>query len=159
MDEAQPDVDVNLWWDRDLRFRCQAGRWVNEIDGNGRWAPSPVQVMLESVAACAAVDVVDILRKGRQDVRELTVKASGWRREEPPRRFTELSITFRVTGDVEADKAERAVRLSFEKYCSVFHTLRPDLELDWTVRVEGAEDSDSSDGGGEDVPDRSGEGG
>lgn len=136
MNEQQPDVDVSLWWDRDLRFRCQAGRWVTEIDGNSRWAPSPLQVMLESVAACAAVDVVEILRKGRQEIRELTVKANGTRRGESPRHFTELSIDFHITGDVDRDKAERAARLSFEKYCSAFHSLRRDLELDWTVRVE-----------------------
>lgn len=138
MSERDPSVDVSLWWDRDLRFRCQAGRFVTEVDGNAGWAPSPLQLMLEAVASCAAVDVVEILGKGRQEIRELTVKATGDRRDEAPRRFTRLTVSFHVTGDVDREKAERAARLSFEKYCSAFHSLRPDIELDWKVQVEEA---------------------
>lgn len=136
MTENEESIHVNLWWDRDLRFRCQTGRWVTEIDGNSRWAGSPMEMMLGAVGSCAAADVVDILRKGRQDLRELTVQVSGDRREEPPRRYTSLTATFHVTGEVDPEKAERAVALSFEKYCSCFHSLADDIDLDYRVRVE-----------------------
>lgn len=134
-DDAGPDVSVRLTWDRDLRFRGQAGKWVTEIDGNGTFAPSPMQLLLEAVGSCAGVDMVDILRKGRHEVRTLTVRVDGDRREEPPRRYRSLRVHFHVTGDVDPEAAERAARLSFEKYCSCFHSLRDDLELDYRVDV------------------------
>ena len=93
-------------------------------------------MLLESIAACSASDVVEILRKGRQDLRGLEVRARGRRRDEYPRYFTRLEFDFVVSGDVDPEKAERAVALSFEKYCSVFHTLRKDIELEWSVSVE-----------------------
>lgn len=146
MDERNDTLHVNLWWDRDLRFRCQSGRWVTEIDGNSRWAASPMQMMLNAVGSCAAVDVVDILRRGRQDPKEITVQLSGERRPDPPRRYTALTVTFHITGDVDPDKAERAVELSFEKYCSCFHSLAKDIDLEYQVKVDQDELKDVAEG-------------
>jgi putative redox protein len=60
------------------------------------------------------------------------VRAEGYRRSEPPRRFTAIRLTYRARGVPEADreKLQRAVDLSRETYCSVLHTLQPDLDLD-----------------------------
>ncbi|MGH7541133.1 MAG: OsmC family protein, partial [Gemmatimonadota bacterium] len=92
-------------------------------------------LLVASLAACSAADVVDILRKGRQDVRGLEVGTRAERRVDPPRRLTRVAMEFRVYGDVDPKKAERAAALSFEKYCSVYHSLRDDIALDWTVSV------------------------
>lgn len=130
-----PGVSVRLHWDRDLRFRGQAGKWVTEIDGNSRYATSPVQLLLQSVGSCAGVDVVDILRKGRHELKKLDVHVSGERREEHPRRFTRVEVQFHVTGDVPVKAARRAARLSFERYCSCWHSLRRDVDLEYSVKV------------------------
>ena len=130
------DANVYVEWESDgLRFDGVAGDRRTAIDGNGREGPSPVSLLLESLAGCAGSDVVEILRKGRQELRELRVVAEGWRREEPPRYFRRLRVRFLVRGDVDPKAAERAARLSFETYCSVFHTLRKDLELEWEVEL------------------------
>lgn len=127
---------VELRWEGGLRFEGEArGGSRTKLDGEGEAGTSPVSLLLESVGGCAGADVVEILRKGRQDLRGLTVRLSGRRRDEPPRYFTSLDVEFVVRGNVDRAKAERAARLSFEKYCSVFHTLRPDLELDWKVTL------------------------
>ncbi|MFQ5679422.1 MAG: OsmC family protein [Gemmatimonadota bacterium] len=127
---------IVLQWTRDLRFQARAGAAVTAIDGEGETGPSPVLLLLEALAACSAADVVEILRKGRQELRGLQVRAIGERRPEPPRRFTRLRLEFRVQGPVERKKAERAVELSLETYCSVYHTLREDLDLEWELRIE-----------------------
>lgn len=92
-------------------------------------------LLLEALASCAGSDVVDILRKGRQELQGLRVRATGDRRQEAPHRYLKIRLEFEVDGPVERSKAERAVALSLEKYCSVYHTLRDDLELAWEVRL------------------------
>lgn len=136
MTEREPaDVSVRLHWDRDLRFRAQAGKWVTELDGNAEYATSPVQLLLQSVGGCAAVDVAHILRKGDQDLRKLEVRVEGRRAEEHPRRLTHLYVHLHVTGTVDREAAMRAAHLSFEKYCSCYHSLRDDIELDYRVTM------------------------
>ena len=105
------------------------------IDGNSTDGTSPVDLLLESVGACAATDVVDILKKSRQEVLGMAVEVEATRREEPPRYVRRLDFRFHIKGPVDQKKAERAVDLSLEKYCSVFHTLRMDISLDVEVKV------------------------
>jgi putative redox protein len=129
------DALVSLTWQDDFKMEAiTRGGAVTSIDGDGRAGPSPTQMLLESIGACSAIDVVDILRKGRQPLEGLTVEMGGERREEPPRRYTRLRLRFRVRGDVDRTKVERAVALSLDKYCSVFHSLDPELRE--TARVE-----------------------
>ncbi|CAI1235502.1 OsmC-like protein [Serratia plymuthica] len=91
------------------------------MDGNaGDKAPSPMEMVLMSVGGCSAIDVVSILEKGRNDVRDCEVKLTSERREEVPRVFTHINLHFIVTGkDLTDNIVERAVNLSAEKYCSV----------------------------------------
>jgi len=105
------------------------------IDGNSESGTAPVDLMLQSVGACAATDVVDILKKSRQEVLGMAVEVEATRREEPPRYVKRLEFRFRIKGPVDQKKAERAVDLSLEKYCSVFHTFRMDIQLDVEVKI------------------------
>ena len=130
------DVSVQLHWQGDLRFLARAGEWTTELDGDTERATSPVQMLLESVGGCAAVDMIHILRKGRQEPTGLEVRVSADRADEHPRRFTRLEVRFELTGDVERAAAERAARLSFETYCSCYQSLRPDIELDYRVTID-----------------------
>lgn len=108
------------------------------LDSDGKAGPSPTQTLLLSLAGCMGVDVRMILEKSRVPVEALEVRVRGDRREEAPRYFHTILLTYRIRGPQEEDQAklERAVQLSREKYCSVLHTLRPDLDLD--VRIERA---------------------
>lgn len=108
------------------------------LDSDGKAGPSPTQALLLSLAGCMAVDVRMILEKSRVPLESLEVAVEGDRAEMPPRYFHTLRLTYRVRGPSEADQAklERAVQLSRETYCSVLHTLRPDVNLD--VRIERA---------------------
>lgn len=108
------------------------------LDSDGKAGPSPTQALLLSLAGCMGVDVRMILEKSRVPLESLEVRIEGERVEDPPRRFRAIRLTYRVRGPRAEDEAKlaRAIELSREKYCSVLHTLRPDIELD--VRVERA---------------------
>ena len=127
---------IQLVWNGDFRFKGTArGGSVTLIDGNSTDGTSPVDLLLESVGACAAIDVVDILKKSRQEVLGMAVEVEATRKEETPRYVKRLDFRFRIKGPVDQKKAERAVDLSLEKYCSVFHTLRMDISLDVEVKI------------------------
>jgi len=106
------------------------------MDSDGNDGPSPTQTLLLALAGCMGVDVRMILEKSRVPVESLLVDVEGDRVEDAPRRFHAVRLTYRLKGPAREDQAklERAVELSREKYCSVLHTLRPDLSLD--VRIE-----------------------
>ncbi|MCE2421867.1 MAG: OsmC family protein [Gemmatimonadetes bacterium] len=127
---------VNLTWKDDFEFSASRGQFVTAIDGNERAGPSPVSMLIESVAACAAIDVVHVLRKGRQELEGLQISVWSDRVESSPRRLTGLRFEFRVAGPVAEKKARRAIDLSFEKLCSVYHSLRPDIDLSWDLVMQ-----------------------
>lgn len=112
---------------------------VTRLDGSAHTGQSPPDALLSALAACSGIDVVDILAKRRTPVERLTIDVEGHRREEMPRRFLRLRVTYRLDGaGIEAVHAERAVALAFEKYCSVAATLAPDTVVETVVVVNGA---------------------
>jgi putative redox protein len=124
-----PTVDLSLAWERDLLFRGRAGKHELPLDGNGREGVSPVQALAFALASCMASDVVLVLTRGRQPLEGLTGHLHARRAAEDPRRLLRVEIRFEVRGAVPADKVQRAIDLSRDKYCSVWHSLRPDIEL------------------------------
>lgn len=93
-------------------------------------APTPVEMLLISVAACTAVDVISILKKKRQDVTDYNVEITGTRADEHPRKFTAMHVHHIVHGrGVSAEAVERSIELSETKYCSVAATVRPTVEI------------------------------
>lgn len=125
------------WSGEELRFRGSGESFGSvAVDGGGEEGPSPMDALLLALGGCMAVDVVDILKKGRVPLTGLRLEAEGERAADPPRRYTRVRLEYVVEGvdASEEPKLERAVRLSRETYCSVLHTLRPDLDLEITIR-------------------------
>jgi len=99
-------------------------------------APTPVELLLVSVAACTAVDVVSILEKKRQNVTDYRVEITGERRDEHPRSFTKMHIHHIVYGhDVSEQALAHAIELSDTKYCSVAATVRPTVEITTSFEI------------------------
>ncbi len=99
---------------------------VMDANSERNAAPTPLENLLVSVAACTAFDVQSILKKKRQDVTGYRVEITGRRREEYPRAFIGFDIKHVVTGRNISEKAVAdAIRLSDESYCSVAATVRP----------------------------------
>jgi putative redox protein len=97
------------------------------LDGKSAAGPSPMQLLAFATAGCMAMDVIDILVKGRHPVTALEVGFHGDRAETAPHRFTNIKLMFTVHGEVPSDAVRRAIALSHEKYCSVSNSLRGDI--------------------------------
>lgn len=101
------------------------------IDSDNVAGPSPVVALVLALAGCMAVDVLDIGRKSRVPITGLELEAETTRREDPPRRVTAVTLRYRIAGPSAADEAKlwRAIDLSRDKYCSVLHSMKDDIEL------------------------------
>ena len=127
MASPRPPVTVEMEWEGGLRFRGRAGSRELLVDGDSGEAVSPVEALVLALGSCMASDVVHILVKGRFELKGLTARVVAERAPEEPRRLVRVDLRFAVRGPVPADKVERAIALSRDKYCSVWHSLRPDI--------------------------------
>ena len=127
------DAAVSIRWSGSgLRFEAaHASGNHHLLDGDGVHSHSPVQALILAVAGCTAADVVDITSKMPVSFQALVVDVEGDRNAEPPRFFKTLHIRYRVSGLAPEDesKLERAIALSHDRYCSVLHSLRKDMQI------------------------------
>ena len=105
--------------------------------GGENFGVRPMQMLLMGLGGCSAIDIVMILKKQRQDVKDFSINISGKRELGKEATLWESAkITFTLTGAIEVEKAERACELSMNKYCSVAETLkRSGTNLTWSVVV------------------------
>ena len=84
----------------------------------------PMQMLLMGLGGCSAIDVVLILKKQRQEIESFAISIDGEREQgKEPSLWETVNIHFKLKGKIDKEKAERAVQLSIEKYCSVSRTL------------------------------------
>jgi putative redox protein len=128
---------VLTWQEQGLRFvGGEPGGPSITIDGDNQKGPGPMLTLLLAAAACTGSDVIAILQKMRVGFREFRIEASGTRREEEPRRFVAIHLEYHLRGDaVDPAKARRAIDLSLEKYCSVIHSLAPDIAITYALSL------------------------
>jgi len=106
--------------------------------GGKNLGPRPMQMLLMSLAGCTGIDVVMILDKQRQDYDSFEMEVEGERVEEAQAKpFSHITIHFSFTGELDPGKAQRAIELSMEKYCSVGLTINKAAKIDYTLTVNG----------------------
>ena len=133
--EPRPGLAVEMEWEGGMRFRGWAGERAMSLDDDSRSAVSPVEALALSLAGCMASDVVHILRKGRLELKGLRARLDAERAREEPRRLVTVDLRFLVRGAVPSERVERAIALSREKYCSVWHSLRPDIAFTTSFEI------------------------
>jgi len=90
----------------------------------------PSDMLAMALIGCSSVDVVEILQKQRQDLRELKVTADSVQDDNPPWRFRKIHIHYQAVGrGIDLEKLAKAIRISEEKYCSVYATLKDAIEI------------------------------
>jgi putative redox protein len=132
----RPPVTLALEWKGGLRFAGSTAAGELLVDGDSAAGPSPVQLLAFALAGCMAADLVHILTRSRVPPSGVKVTFTGERALEDPRRFVSVGLRFEVEGVVPREKVERALTLSRETYCSVWHSLRPDIELQVSFEVK-----------------------
>jgi putative redox protein len=138
---SEPTVVItrtHATWNGGMLFDAGNDDRVHKIDGNSKEAPSPVETLLNALATCTGSDVADFLEKRRTIPTRMEIVVVAMRRGEYPRRVMRLEVTFTIDGDnVELEQAERAIKLSFERYCTVAASLAGDIDLTTVLVLNG----------------------
>jgi len=137
-EHVDADMEARLQWDQDLIFTASTRRGYDmEFDANVQMGCMPLEGLLLSLAGCMAIDVVSILKKMRCSLSSMSMKIHGKRSETPPQRLRSVVLELYLKGDnLAEEKVQRAVSLSAEKYCSVRHSLREDIDIKTVFHIE-----------------------
>ena len=138
--ESRPtSTTVHATWRGDRRYEIgRPGGPAVTIDAAGQEGLGPVDTMLGALAACAAIDVVAYLAKRRTPATRLDVRVDAERRSTTPRRVLQARLEFAIDGEgVDVAHTERAIALSFQSYCSISHSLAPDVRLESRLVLNG----------------------
>jgi putative redox protein len=133
---APPEpIVLDLEWLGDHRLRGRAGDVLMTMDSPPVAGPSPVQALAFALAGCMAIDVLVVMKRGRFDLKALSARLVAERAPGDPKRIVKVDLHYTVAGDVPADRVERAIELSRDKYCSVWHSMRQDIELTTSFEI------------------------
>jgi putative redox protein len=134
-DPKPESVVLDLEWLGDNRVRGRSGALEIVMDSPPVAGPSPVQTLAFALAGCMAMDVLVVMRRGRFDLRGLTAHLVAERAPSDPKRIVKADLRFTLAGEIPEDRVAHAIQLSREKYCSVWHSMRPDIELTTSFEV------------------------
>ena len=119
---------VKLNWNNEEQFILSDMEGFNiKMKRPGGVKPSDMMAM--ALIGCSSIDVVEILKKQRQDLQELKVTAQSTQDDDPPWRFRKIHIHYQAVGKVDLEKLGKAIQISEEKYCSAYATLRDAIEI------------------------------
>jgi putative redox protein len=124
-----------------LEAANESGNVVNidaspAIGGAGKGA-RPMELLLMGLGGCSAMDILNILKKARQPLKDLTVTINAEREQGvEPALFKTIHAHYVITGNVAPERAQQAVNLSLEKYCSVARVLEKSATLTWSYEIQ-----------------------
>ncbi len=135
-------MKARVKWVEDLTFMAESpsGHSITLSAGSANGGKDnclrPLELMLLSVGGCSSIDVISILQKARQQVSDCEVSISAERHDGVPAYFTNINCLFTVTGTKLSEKqVQRAIDLSFEKYCSASFMLKEKAEITWSFEI------------------------
>lgn len=136
-------MKINLKYLEDKKYEVvnETGNSVtiDMKDSDDKEYHSPMQLLLSATVACAAVDIVSMIKKKRKTFTDLDAEISGVRRDDYPRKFTDINIKYILTSpDTSEEDLHKVVSLAVEKYCSVAASLDKDINLTHEVEVKTA---------------------
>jgi putative redox protein len=133
---------IVLNWKKNFRFEAKTEKGLSiNFDAPAKYggedtAPTPMETVLASLAGCSSFDVVTILKKKRQNITNYSVEAEAEMNDEPPEVFTKIHIKYIVIGkDISKEAVERAIQLSYDKYCSVGAMLKKTAEITTSYEI------------------------
>jgi putative redox protein len=112
------------------------------IDGSARVGGQklgyrPMELLAAGAAGCSSIDIIDILGKQRQELKDLQVEVTAEREaDKVPSLFTKIHLHYILYGKLEITKVEKAIKLSLDKYCSVVKTLEKTATISYTFEIK-----------------------
>ncbi len=136
--KINPVNKATLTWDKDLIFLGRTPRGFElDFDAEAQWGCIPTESLLLSIAGCLAIDVVSFITKMKAKITKFRIDIAGERNPTPPQYYTKVDMMLTIAGEnITPKKLDRAISLSQEKYCSVYHSLRKDLKVNVTYIIE-----------------------
>jgi putative redox protein len=143
------EIDVQASFQGPMRFNVSSATGhtialdVPAGEGGEDLGPTPMELLLMSLAGCTGMDVISILRKQRQDVTRYEVNVHGTRADSHPRVYLEVDVQHIVTGrHLDPQAVSRAIELSSSKYCSVSQTVAKTANITTSFEVHESADSE-----------------
>jgi len=127
-----------VWEGQGVGFKATGGSgYTTRFDNpSGPNAASPMELVAMAAGACTALDVIDIMRKKKQDVIGFEVNVLGRRTNDHPMVFTEIDIEYVFRGrNIDPRAVERSIELSLSKYCSVNNMLKQSVKINDHYRI------------------------
>jgi putative redox protein len=137
-------MKVELSGTPDFRFKAKASNGyqfdigASKSIGGDESGFRPMDLVLAAIGGCSGIDVINILKKSRVEFSSVDIEADGDRKEgTTPAPFTNIHVKFHIHGpNIDRAKAEKAVALSLEKYCSVAASLDPNIKVTATTLLD-----------------------
>jgi len=133
--------EIILKWNKKMSFSSEIdGHKIvidaaNEFGGENN-GPRPKALLLLSLAGCSGMDVVSLMEKMRINYSDFKIIVEGNLNEDHPKKYNSITLKYIVTGkDIEIEKIEKAIKLSEEKYCGVWATLKPGVKIDYKIEI------------------------
>jgi putative redox protein len=140
--------ELQIVWAGEMAFTAHtaSGHTLNMdatlANGGQNAAPQPLELLLVSLAACSAMDVLGILKKKRQPIERLSVRVRHERAADYPRVYTAIRVEYVVRGTgVQRAAVERAIELTETKYCPVHAMLAPTVAISHSYTIEESGDA------------------
>jgi putative redox protein len=126
-----------LTWEKDLVFTARIRGYAIDFDAEAKEGCIPTDSLLMSLPGCMAIDMVLFLRKMKAEIEKFEIETIGERNAVPPKYFKAVHMKILIAGKgLTTKKLDRAVSLSQEKYCSVYHSLRKDMDIKVSYVIE-----------------------
>jgi putative redox protein len=109
---------------------------LDEDQGGNNAGPRPKKLMLVAATGCSGLDVVEMVRKMRIDLKGFDIRIDAEMSDEHPKVYTSMKVVYEFTGDnLPVEKLERACKLSFDKYCGVLALYKSAVPVTYEVVI------------------------
>ncbi len=126
-----------ITWERDQVFTARIRGYQFEYDTKAVEGCFPTDTLLMSLPGCLGIDIVSFLQKMRVEIKSFEIETTGERNPVPPQYYKSINMVIRISGNgITPKKLDRVIALSQEKYCSVYHSLRKDIDVKVSYVIE-----------------------
>lgn len=130
------ETKVKLNWMDNLLFEANIDEHKIFIDSHeGKEGPSPKKLLMVSLGGCTGMDVISIIKKMKVEFSKFYIELIGNINDEHPKKYNKIKIIYYIdASENDIEKIEKAINLSKDKYCGVWNTLAPSLEIEYSLK-------------------------